>query len=348
MLGNVLRPLPVALYRTTALVASVDRLQAVDLTTGRLRETVLPHGTPRNSDSIPDTTAPLVVSNAGAAEAVVPFLIVEGGSGTQVPAGMLEVVGVAAESGRAGWRMTVRLPDWVSSSSSRVEVSAVGAHAGVAVIHVHNRHHSVSYGIDLTTHQLRWTLPDIAIGAVAAGTAVGLAPAGNDTQIIAGWDVGRGTERWRGEPSTRVSVEPAGPSLVRVRGYLGLTRFDDLLVGDSGQIRQSIAAQMRGMSCKHDAAATLVCMDGFSVAALDAASGSQIWDLREGDGRIVPMVTTAWHGRVYGRTAKQGVTLDALTGKDMPTRPEAAPVAVNEYFGLVLVDGRLQAYPTGG
>ncbi|MEV7616139.1 hypothetical protein [Streptomyces sp. NPDC089799] len=229
-----------------------------------------------------------------------------------------------------------------------VKVSGVGAHAGVAVFSVYNEQYSVSYGIDLTTHQLRWTLPDVVIGAVAAGTAVGLAPAESDKQVIAGWEVGRGTERWRGEPSTDVSVQPAGPSLTRVRGYLGPTRFDDLLVGDSGQVRQSLGPQMRGMSCMHDAAATLVCVDGFSVVALDAASGSQIWDLRMGSGRIAPTVTTAWHGRVYGKVSKEAVTLDALTGKDMPTRPEAAPVAVNEYFGLVLVDGRLLAYPNGG
>ncbi len=32
----------------------------------------------------------------------------------------------------------------------------------------------------------------------------------------------------------------------------------------------------------------------------------------------------------------------------MPTKPEAAPLLVNEYAGLVLDDNRLFSYPAGG
>ncbi|WP_405959352.1 helix-turn-helix domain containing protein [Streptomyces sp. NBC_00868] len=53
-------------------------------------------------------------------------------------------------------------------------------------------------------------------------------------------------------------------------------------------------------------------------------------------------------GRIYGTTANGAVTLDARTGKDMPTRPEAAPILVNEFGGLVLREGDLLRYPAGG
>ncbi|WP_329390117.1 hypothetical protein OG625_38250 [Streptomyces sp. NBC_01351] len=59
-------------------------------------------------------------------------------------------------------------------------------------------------------------------------------------------------------------------------------------------------------------------------------------------------MTAAWHGRVYGKGPAGPVALDARTGTDMPTKPEAAPFLVNEFVGLTLSEGTLYSLPTGG
>ncbi|MFD3717006.1 PQQ-binding-like beta-propeller repeat protein [Streptomyces sp. NPDC058674] len=92
-----------------------------------------------------------------------------------------------------------------------------------------------------------------------------------------------------------------------------------------------------------------MCSGPFAVVAVDPASGQQLWQLRDDqDGRKAPTVTAVWHGRVYGTAAGGAVALDARTGRDMPTRPEAAPILVNEFGGLVLSEGILTSYPAGG
>ncbi len=100
-----------------------------------------------------------------------------------------------------------------------------------------------------------------------------------------------------------------------------------------------------------------VCTHGFAVAvavavvavAVDAATATPLWARRDGDqGRTPPTVTAVWPGRVYGRGAGGPVVPDTRTGADMPTKPEAAPLLVNEYAGFVLDDNRLFSYPAGG
>ncbi|MGA5498650.1 hypothetical protein ACPCSP_30315 [Streptomyces cinereoruber] len=50
-------------------------------------------------------------------------------------------------------------------------------------------------------------------------------------------------------------------------------------------------------------------------------------------------MTTAWHGRVYGRMPEGSVVLDARTGEDVEVEPGIAPVLVNEYAWLAMRDG---------
>ena len=92
-----------------------------------------------------------------------------------------------------------------------------------------------------------------------------------------------------------------------------------------------------------------MCAGAFSVAAVDRTNGKVLWFIKDGDdSRLVPDVTAVWHGRVYGSVRSGPVALDARTGKDMPTKPEVAPILVNEYVGLTLTDGVLSSLPAGG
>ncbi|MCX5014899.1 hypothetical protein OG765_28505 [Streptomyces sp. NBC_00555] len=117
----------------------------------------------------------------------------------------------------------------------------------------------------------------------------------------------------------------------------------------NGKARATMPPGMRAMSCTYDRGQTLVCTYGFAVVAVDADTGTLLWALKDGEGnRKPPTVTAVWHGRVYGRGVGGPVVLDARTGTDMPTKPEAAPLLVNEYAGLALDDNRLFSYPAGG
>ncbi|MEU6212733.1 hypothetical protein ABZ891_22860 [Streptomyces sp. NPDC047023] len=144
-------------------------------------------------------------------------------------------------------------------------------------------------------------------------------------------------------------MDAAGPGTVRVAGPQVGEKGGQLLDVTSGTVRATMPPGLRAAGCTHDGAATLVCTHGFTVAAVDTASGALLWSLKPDEpGRTPPTVTAVWHGRVYGRAVGGPVALDARTGADMPTKPEAVPLRVNEYAGLVLDDNRLYGYPAGG
>ncbi|MFJ5548584.1 PQQ-binding-like beta-propeller repeat protein [Streptomyces sp. NPDC093225] len=325
----------------------------MDLTSGQVA-TVRARGDVLGSDDEGYAAAPLVASDGTATTVVTPFLLSVPGTGTQASTALLEVVAVSAEAGAESWRMTVRPPDWAPTSYSRVTASAIGAGEGTVVITVEDDDHAVSYGVDLATHELRWTVPGLRAHAVAGGAVVGMlghTGTGADAaySVPAGYDVQTGAQRWQGPKRDLLTMEPAGPSFVRLYGSLGISvRPGMLLRIDTGKA-QELPAAVAGLNCAYDGAETLVCSGPFTVAALDARSGRLLWELSDGkDGRTAPTVTTAWHGRVYGRTSNGPVALDARTGKDMPTQPAAAPILVNAYGGLVLTDGKLLSYSAGG
>jgi hypothetical protein len=84
---------------------------------------------------------------------------------------------------------------------------------------------------------------------------------------------------------------------------------------------------------------------------LDAASGTLLWRIggNTHHRRLVPQVTTAWHGEEYGKTSNGPVVLGARTGKDGQERPGVAPIIVDAYTGLVTNEQRqLRAHRATG
>ncbi|MEV8534721.1 PQQ-binding-like beta-propeller repeat protein [Streptomyces sp. NPDC051211] len=348
LLGDV-RDLGVAMHRTSAYVASADRVQTVDLTTGRVVGVARPHGKALGEDD--DATAPLLIADG---PVVTPFLVTQPGSGTQSSSTTLEVVAATPETGQVAWSTAVLIPrEWAQRDSSTPKASVVGFAGGAVIVTVHTGYNAMTVGIDVTTHQLRWTAQNIRLGAVTARAAVGVdILEGFGPDMVVGLDPSTGEKKWRAENAGSTSVASAGPSLVRVRGYAeGGRHFDRLLNPDTGKVQADVPDGLANVSCPYDQAETLVCAVSSIIVALDSTSGKELWRLKDdqADGRSAPEVTASWHGRIYTRVSStSAVTLDARTGKDMPTRPEVAPVLVNEYQGLVLVDRELLAYPTGG
>ncbi|MFF9046210.1 PQQ-binding-like beta-propeller repeat protein [Streptomyces parvulus] len=351
LLGDV-RDLAVALHRTSAYVASAGRMQTVDLTTGKVVAVARPRAEALGEDD--DATAPLV--SADGSLVVTPFVTRQPGAGTQAPSMELEVVATMPETGKAAWSTPIKIPRaWAQRDSSTPEAHVVGFAGGNVIVTVYTGYNAVTAGIDIATHQVRWTAQNIRTRAVTAEAAVGVDILdGFGPDQLVGLDPATGKEKWRTEKYTGdTTVESAGPSLVRVRGYAGDegTRFDRLLKPGTGKVQADVSKGLDSLSCPFDQAKTLVCTSQSLLVALDATSGKELWRLEDdqADGRFAPKVTACWHGRIYARASSTAaVALDARTGKDRPAGLDVAPVLVNEYQGLVLVDGELLAYPTGG
>ncbi|MFE4634801.1 hypothetical protein ACFRJ1_15685 [Streptomyces sp. NPDC056773] len=340
--------LPVLLHDTLAFVASPTGVQVVDLATGSTLGEEAARGEALRKDSEGFTLPPVLAGN----EVLTPALMTTPASGTYAAGAVVEVIAVSTKAPyKAVWRTTVKLPEWALSSRAKVTVKAVGAQDGTAVVTVVGEGVAVTYGIDTAAHSLRWTRPGLEAVAVGSGMVTGLLDAEPMTPVPVGVDLAGGTEKWRGVPTYAATMEGAGPATVRVAGRLpGGADSDRLLDVTSGLLRADMPPGLDSTLCTYDQTRTLVCAGSFTVAAVDPATGQSMWTLKDGEGnRKAPRVTAVWHGRVYGRGEGGPVTLDARTGADMPTRPEAAPLLVNAYVGLVLdKDLRLTSYPAGG
>ncbi|MEU4359416.1 hypothetical protein [Streptomyces virginiae] len=340
--------LPVLLHQERAFVVSPTGVQVIDLADGRVVGEETARGAVLREDADGFVLPPVLAGS----EVLVPFLLTMPASGTHTAGAMVELVAVStAPPYKAAWRTTIKLPEWASKASGKVKVAAVGAEGGAAVVTVTGSDgEAVSYGIDTVSHALRWTQPGLEAVHTGTGMAVGLLHAEPLTYIPIGVDLATGTEKWRGEKTYAAIMDAAGPDTVRIAGPQVDEGGDQLLDVTSGKARATMPPGLRSFGCTYDRASTLVCTPGFAVVAVDAATGKQLWALKDGDGqgRTPPTVTAVWHGRVYGRGAGGPVVLDARTGADMPTKPEVAPLLVNEFAGLVLDDNRLFSYPAGG
>ncbi|MEJ8646064.1 hypothetical protein WKI68_42240 [Streptomyces sp. MS1.HAVA.3] len=129
-----------------------------------------------------------------------------------------------------------------------------------------------------------------------------------------------------------------------------------LLDGSTGRPPTGLDEKALGepnvLSCWHDQRSTIVCAakkrSDERVFALDATTFKELWSIDSKDkSRLLPNVTTAWHGAVYTFTDNGPVVLDALTGKDKATGVGLAPSEVNDYAGL---SGRreISAHPAIG
>ncbi|ARE76926.1 hypothetical protein B6R96_25765 [Streptomyces sp. Sge12] len=338
--------LPVLLHGARAFLVSPTGVQVIDLADGRTVGGETAGGEVLRQDTDGLVLPPVLAGN----EVVVPFLLTMPASGTHTAGAMIELVAVStAPPYKAAWRTTVKLPEWALQTSAKVRVAAVGVEDGTAVVTVKAGDDAVSYGIDTASHALRWTQPGLEAVQVGAGMAVGLFHVEPLTSAPVGVDLATGTEKWRGEKTYAPIMNGAGPGTVRLAGTQAAGKGDQLLDVAGGKVRAAMPPGMSAMSCTHDRSQTLVCTHGFAVVAVDAATGALLWELKDGDqGRTPPTVTAVWHGRVYGRGAGGPVVLDARSGADRPTKPEVAPLLVNECVGLVLDDNRLFSYPAGG
>ncbi|MFE9925815.1 PQQ-binding-like beta-propeller repeat protein [Streptomyces sp. NPDC005774] len=351
--GDLNSALPVALYKTTAFLASAKQMQAMDTTTGQVAATIKPQGTPVDPGEFntDPATPPLLVTIQGTATVLTSFVVEQAGTGTQASHTVVEVNGTNADTGKVMWRLTLRPPQW-DTTSLDLRTTVVGADGDSAVIRVStdDGYHAAAYGIDLNNPRQVWSTDKVRVDAVADGAAVGavFADGLGTVQRPAGFDIATGKRLWTGERSYDVEASVAGPQLIRVQGanYDSEENYDRLVEPRTSRVQRTVPTDMDGAECIYDGQSTLVCHGTSGASGLDASNGKELWQLPDEQAdRIAPEVTTAWHGRVYGTANNSPVALDARTGKDLPN-PGTAPLLVNESVGIALGDSGLVAYPT--
>lgn len=357
--GTLNEDVPVALHKQYAFVAAPDNVQAVNALTGDTVRRIKPEGNPvgkvgaAGDDNA--AQAPFIARSGNSAHLLVPFLVEVAGTGTQADHTALEVTASDADSAKTLWRLPVRLPDWVDESSDRLTALAVGVSGHTAIVRVSDDEHAVAYGIDLEARRRVWTKDDYRAEAVAGGNVVGVSIKDGVHQRAIGYNVTSGSEKWKGEDSYELTVRQAGPHLVTVlgRNYESGDGYYRVLDGRSGAVKRNLPS-LGDSRCRYDAKETVVCggQGNESTAyAMDAKSAKTLWQLpdKKAD-RIAPEVTAVWHGRVYGKTSKAAVVLEARSGDDVAVQPGLAPLMVNESVALALDENgnQLKAHPTAG
>ncbi len=119
-----------------------------------------------------------------------------------------------------------------------------------------------------------------------------------------------------------------------------------------GQIKSTLSTEeARSYNCLADRATAVICTTGENmgtdeIIGIDDATGKKVWGYNKNSAsRVVPFLTGAFHGVVYGQAQEQPVMLDAKTGADIPqpsTNPSTTPSVSS-----TPTDGTSETPPTG-
>ncbi|MGW4958818.1 outer membrane protein assembly factor BamB family protein [Nonomuraea sp. NPDC004186] len=337
----------VPIHGSKPTVSSGEEIRLIDTRTNNVREVIKPtYPQPKIGTVI---ALPTLTSVRGRPTVLAPFLGEAPGQGTTPGRPLVEVVSIDPESGKTDWRTEIPIEGWTGTGrSSGVEVSFAGVADGVGVVRIVDPSLSArrgdTYALDLSSRKVRWSMRGFEARAVAAGMVTGQQPGTGQTPKVQvrGIDARTGRQRWA-SPRDAYSVEvfPAGPSKAVVRGRTdpGGKKYVEVVEITTGQA-VTVTEEKSGkpaphpLNCLYDEQAIAVCSGGDWVGALDAQTGSWLWSITKGGGRLVPLVTGAWHGVVYGRTANGPVVLDGRTGTDRETQPGVAPSVVNSSMAI--------------
>ncbi|MDQ0688855.1 outer membrane protein assembly factor BamB [Streptomyces achromogenes] len=301
---------------------------------------------------------PTLVTLDGRSAVLAAFPVTVPGAGTTPDRNVIELTALAADSGKRLWTTTVERPERQQEGN----VILVGSDGTTAALKIGKDTDAltlgdpVTLGIALDTHKTVWTASGFAAKFIDDGVVVGLGDSNPDTSgdlSVQGLGLADGKKAWTHEaPKLNTArLDHAGSGLFTAEMNLGTVNDDDsavLLSTATGRVPDGAASvELKGslphLSCWLDAQATIVCdawpgLEGGRrhVFALDARTFKELWSIEEGDSsRLLPSISSAWHGAVYGSTTNGPVILDARTGKDKATDPGITPSQVNAHAGLV-------------
>jgi hypothetical protein len=162
-----------------------------------------------------------------------------------------------------------------------------------------------------------------------------------------------GERRWR---SLRDTVDASGlghsdttVTVVHDLGVGGVTEIVplDLQTGEAGAPTSTDHSGWTCTPAATDSTVAVCTVDGDDdVVGWDLSAGDRAWSLPSAD-RFAPLVTLVQEGRVYGLLDNgTGIILDARTGADVATDTGAGPVAVNDWGGVLIYQGKAVFMPT--
>jgi outer membrane protein assembly factor BamB len=357
--GHVTQPLAVALHKTTAYIASLDSVQAIDTADGRILATVRPQraaAQARGLAPVNNSVGPPAIARIDEHTIVVAaFAVTTPGHGTTPSRTGLELIGVDTATNKRAWTLAIALPDWAATSDEVPALTVLGVERATAALTVTVDDRPITYAMELTSRRVAWKADRVAALAVAGDRVIGLASkdrAGVNQQLV-GLTLDSGKHSWTALDAYETTILPAGPQLIVAvgRNYSDGRHFTALIRASNGKNVSEVDGRYAGLSCSYDQASIIVCDDSTSerAFALKADSGTLLWQLPKA-GRVAPQVSAAWHGAVYGTTENGPVVLDARTGADRNNTPGIAPVLVNEYAGIAVQDDAqtLAAHPATG
>jgi hypothetical protein len=356
----------VTLVGKTAFVATRHAVQVVSLRSGAVRRTIAPpapSGTPpsRSSSSGPldRGPAPVVTSLFGHKVVLSAYLQASPGQGTTP--GTLSIVVEVITPARPYDARSVRVPIPGQPESAGpltpASLHVIGASDGIVVVaRTRGSQNPVTRALDLGSGKPLWTSSKIVPKTVYRHTLLASREDAKGETHLVGLDVAKGKSRWTSKRGliSDPSVFGAAGKHVLVSGTLytgNAYNYLSLLDVTTGQHRdvKKPSEDARSYRCVYDQQRTSVCSGDLhhQVLGVDARSGKVLWQIG-GPGhqdRLVPHISTTFHGAVYGSTRNGSVVLDARTGKDRNTHPGLTPVLVNRYVGVAPdQQGQLRAY----
>ncbi|MER5475802.1 hypothetical protein ABT026_02270 [Streptomyces sp. NPDC002734] len=315
-----------------------------------------------------ESTKPSVVKQGGRVLVLFAYHTYTQGQGTEKDTSTVSLRAVDADSGKEAWTVALPTPKGMSFGDD-TSPAVVGVEDDMVVVTARTTpdfddayddpRSAVTYGVDLRTHRVTWQEGGFGARMLTGGVIAGeqlpeYAEIGTEKWTareggmrLVGRSVSDGSVRWKDSRNLfGLKIESMGAGLMSVDMVLefkenrGTYALLDGATGElpSGMTKDSIDdfAYM-GRSCVYDQRSVLVCgSTDHSLAALDTRTHKLLWQITADDpSREVPSMATAWHGVVYaGVAGRDGVLLDARTGKDDGTYSAGHLSLVNAYGAL--------------
>lgn len=135
------------------------------------------------------------------------------------------------------------------------------------------------------------------------------------------WPVGFGAKRAYLSGSVYVPAPPG-----KLDGYYSSSVYSvDIATGAFTTLTSTLKDTMNAVSydCRGDQKNSVVCsgsrqLESVEIIGFDDSTGKKVWGYtNESASRVVPNVTTVFHGVVYAQAEKDAVLMDAATGQDI-------------------------------
>lgn len=260
------------------------------------------------------------------------------GQGTTPSQRGIELISADPKTAQTLTSTTVPLPrSWLEESLTGFTVYVTGVVGTTAVVSAAAADAALTAAVDLPTGRLLWSTPDVAAQLLTDDTVV-VRLRDLARSELRGLALADGRPRWAGIAGSSVSPLGTSRALVDLRTLDNAWGGSQVIDTATGRELDSPLNGQPGWTCRRDQQSLTVCSlapynDTDAVLGFDD-NGTELWRITRDTGRVVPTVTTAWHGMVYGYTDNGPVVLDGRTGADHPTPSPDAPILVNGYFAI--------------